>query len=112
MPPAVDRRVAAPQDFTCSVNLDLDPVTVAPDTRIGIEIGLAVTRSVFVAPKEQRHRWRWAGADEFAHLADYWSAVRTPRLDGSAQLATLELAGRRRQVGISSAEGPANIGAA
>ena len=53
---AVDRRVGAAADDGRAALRDLDPVAVAPDPRIGLEVALAVAPPVRVVPEVERHR--------------------------------------------------------
>src|SRR5438093_4758322 len=71
----VDRRVRAAIDDHPAVRGDLDPITVAPDTWVHLEIALAVAPALRVVPEEQRHRGHRLGDDELAYLADDRDAV-------------------------------------
>ena len=76
---AVDGGVAAAADDRRAAVGDLDPVAVAPDAGVGLEVGLAVARAVVVAPEVDRHRRHRAGEHELADLADVRVARPGPR---------------------------------
>ena len=109
---AVDRRVRAAADDGRAALGDLDPVAVAPDARVHVEVGLAVALAVRVVPQVERHRGHRLGDDQLADLADQRPALGVPRLDRGAQRARLQLALVHRQQRAAADEGRAEVGAA
>ena len=111
---AIDGGVAAPVDDGAAARRDPDPVAMAPDARIDVEVAVAIARGRrFVAPEEERHRRHRLDADQLADLVDERAAAaarvglasRTrPRRPGSG------IASRRRStgsVGIPATKAPA-----
>ncbi len=111
-PRAVDGRVRAPVDDRRAARGDLDPVAVAPDARVGLEVRGAVARPVLVAPEEHRHRGHRLGDHQLADLVDERVAVLVPGLDRAAERAPLELAAIDGQDRNAADEGGADVGAA
>ena len=109
---AVDRRVRAAADDRRAALGDLDPVAVAPDAGVHVEVGLAVALAVGVVPHVQRHRRHRLGDHQLADLADQWPALGVPRLDRRAERARLQLALVDRQDRHAAHEGRAEVGAA
>src|SRR6185503_17055952 len=108
----VDRRVRAAGDDRGAALGDLDPVAVAPDARIGLEVALAVPRPVLVVPEVDGHRGHRLGDDELADLAGDRAALLVPGLDLAAERAGLQLAlvdGEQRD---AADERGADVGAA
>ena len=109
---AVDRRVPAAGDDRRAALGDLDPVAVAPDAGVHLEVGLAVALAVGVVPEVQRHRRHRLGDHELADLADQRPALGVPRLDRRAQRARLQLALVDGQDRHAADERRADVGAA
>src|SRR5262245_60743746 len=89
---AVQRGVRAPRDDGATALVEDDPVAVAPDARILVEVALAVARTLRIVPEVNRHARHWARDHELTYPADDG----TPRLvkgtNVRAERATLELA--------------------
>ena len=109
---AVDRRVRAAVDDRGAALGDLDPVAVAPDAGVHVEVALAVALAVGVVPEADRHRRHRLGDHELADLADQRLAVRVPGLDRRAERARLQLALVDRQQRAAADERGADVGAA
>ena len=101
-----------PRDDRGAAVGDLDPVPVAPDARVGVEVRLAVLGAVLVAPEVDRHRRHRLGQHELADLADVGVAFGVPRFDRRAERARLQLALVHRQLGHAADERRAQVGAA
>ena len=91
---------------------DLDPVAVAPDAGVHVEVGLAVALAVGVVPEVERHRRHRLGDHELADLADQRPALLVQRLDLRAERARLQLALVDRQRRAAADERRAHVGAA
>ena len=98
---AVDRGVAAAVDDRAG-GADLgpgdqaDPVAMAPDAGVHVEVAVLQAAAVGIAPQVQRHRRHRLDADQFAHLVHQRLAVLAPGLDRGTQAAALHLAGDHR----------------
>ena len=68
---AVQRRVRAPGDQAAPARSEGDPVAVAPDARIVLEVGGAVAAAIGVVPETDRHRRHRRADHELAELADH-----------------------------------------
>ena len=68
---AVDGRVRAAVDHRGPARRDADPVAVAPDAGVVLEVGLAQPRAVLVVPEGDRHRGHGLGEHELADLVDH-----------------------------------------
>ena len=92
---------------------DGDPVTVAPDPGIAVEIGGPVAGAVRVAPESDRHRRHRLGDDQLALLADHRAAVarRRPRPRQPRQRQAISPA-RTGSSGTAADERGAHVGAA
>jgi hypothetical protein len=109
---AVDRRVRAAVDHGSSPGGDLDPVSVAPDTGIHVEVGGAVALAFRVVPEEDGHRGHRLGDYELADLVGQRPAVLREGLDLGAQRAGLKLAAVDGQDRDAADEGGADVGPA
>ena len=109
---AVDGGVGAAIDDGGAARGDLDPVAVAPDPGVTLEVARPVARAVVVAPQEEGHRRHRLGDHELADLVDDRVAVLVERLDPGAERPALELAAVHRQQRDAADEGRADVGAA
>ena len=91
---------------------DADPVAVAPDAGVHVEVALDVALVARVAPEVQRHRRHRLHADQLAHGVHQRLAVFAPGLDLRAQAAALHLALSHRQLAVAGDEGAGEVGAA
>ena len=67
-----------------------DPVAVAPDAGVHVEVAVVVAAAVGVVPEADGHRRHGLGDDEFADLVDERLAVRVPGLEVGAEAGGLE----------------------
>ena len=98
---AVERRVGAARDDAASLVGEPDPVALAPDARVRLEVRTAVERPVRVAPELDGHRRHRPCDHELAELADERSSLRVERLRGHAEQAARR-SPRRRRVAAAS----------
>ncbi len=111
-PVAVDRRVRAAIDHCAAIPGDLDPVTMPPDARVGVEIAVQIPPVAGIVPEIQGHGGQGLGADQFPHLIENLVARLVKGPDGIAEEAALHLARADRQHRVSADESPAKIGPA
>src|SRR6185312_15859219 len=69
-PTAVQGGVGAPGDHAAATLGELDPVSLAPDARIAIEVGAPIALAVRVVPEPDRHRGHRLSDHHLAELAD------------------------------------------
>ena len=113
----VDRRVAAAVDDRAAARRDADPVAVAPDARVGVEVALAVAACRRRRPRSgaastasaSRRRARPPRRPAAGRALGVGLA---PRLDRGAEAAALHLALDHRQRRQAGDEGAREIGAA
>src|SRR5688500_16165649 len=94
--------VGAAVNDHAAVFRELDPVAMAPDARVGPEIGRVVLPAVRVVPEADRHRGERQGADQLPFLADHRASVLVEDLDLHAEGAALNLATPDRSDGIAT----------
>src|SRR3546814_11210916 len=95
----------------CSSDL-LDEVAVAPDARIGLEVGGAVALVVRVVPEADRHAGEGLHADQLALLAGHRPAAVVVDLYRHAEAAALDLAAPHRADRIAADHAGDVVGAA
>src|SRR3546814_17931083 len=88
--------VGATVDDDTVVPGQLDEVAVAPDARIGLEVGGAVALVVRVVPDADRHAGEGLPADQFTLLAGHRAAAVVVHLDRHPEAAALDLAAPHR----------------
>ena len=96
---------------------DADPVAVAPDAGVHVEVAVVVAAVACVAPEVQRHRRHRLRAHQLADLVDQRPADAVciglgPGLDAGAEAAALHLAFDHRQRRQAADEGAGEVGAA
>src|SRR3546814_8499080 len=92
---AYEMRISDWSSDVCSSDL-LDEVSVAPDARIGLEVGGAVALVVRVVPEADRHAGEGLHADQLALLAGHRPAAVVVDLYRHAEAAALDLAAPHR----------------
>ena len=109
---AVERRVGAPGDDAAAALGEEDPVALAPDAGVDVEVGGAVALVARVVPQAHRHRGHRLGDHHLAQLAHDHVAVGVEGLDVGAQAAAGDLAVVDRLQEAARDEGAADVGAA
>ena len=109
---AVDGGVRAAVDDGAAARGDAQPVAVAPDTGVHVEVALAVAAVFRVVPELERHRGHGRAADQFADLVDQRLARIVEGFDPGAEAAALHLAQIHRQRDHAADEAAGEVGAA
>src|SRR6056297_3499417 len=108
----IERRVRAAVDDHAAPFGQAGEIAVAPDPRMGLEVGRAVARAVVVVPEGNRHARKGLGAGQLAGLVDYDLAVVVADLDPQAQAPALQLTLVDRQQRIAQGKAGDNVRAA
>jgi hypothetical protein len=109
---AVDGGVRAAVDDRAAARRDAQPVAVAPDAGVHVEVALAVAAVFRVVPEHERHRGHGRAADQFADFVDQRLARVVEGLDPGAEAAALHLAQIHRQRRHAADEAAGEVGAA
>src|SRR5919204_540375 len=109
---AVEGGVRAAGDDAAAALGEHDPVALAPDAGVEVEVRGAVALAVGVVPEAHRHRRHRLGDHHLAELADDRLALLVERLDVDAQAAARDLAVVDRLQEAARHECAADVGAA
>ena len=109
---AVEGGVGAAVDDDGAAGGDGDPVAVAPDAGVRVEVAVVVAAAVGVVPEADRHGRHGVGDDQFADLVDERFAAGVPGLEVGAEAGGLEFADVDREGGDGAGEAAAHVGAA
>ena len=108
---AVERGVGPAGDDARAARGDRDPVAVAPNAGIFVEVSGAVPRPVSVTQEPDRHRRHRSGDHQLALLVDHRPAGLVERLDVGAEIAARDLPCPYRGERIATDERRADVGA-
>ena len=109
---AVQRRVGAAGDDAAAALGELDPIALAPDPGVDVEVRGAVALAVLVSPERHGHRRHRLGDHELAELTDQIVAVGIERVRIDAQARAGDLALVHRLGEAARHEPGAHVGAA